>query len=367
MIGSPLLELRMFKHFSGVALCVVVLSSFGLGHAAWAERVLNICVSSTDVKTIVEAVGGDEVSVTYFVKGPDDPHVVEPTRRMIQALAAADLLVIVGNAMEIGWLPDMVEQVGRAELMPGGERKLDLSVNLRTIAGPEGRGVPGSFHPEDNPHFLVDGVEGVKAAAAIRAKLTEIYPEQADYFEANFRAFASEVMTLMLGEALASRHEAEEFEELAIAVERDELAAHLVQHGGEELELGGTLAALEPYRDMKVIGDHDLWPYVARRYGVRVLGYMEPEPGVPPTAPHLAKLIGEMKQYGVRVILTVAYFDPRHAAFVQEQVDGIIVPMAHNPESRPGTDTYLDMLRYNSSALLAALEQAGSEPAAVTP
>ncbi|MEM1097394.1 MAG: metal ABC transporter substrate-binding protein [Planctomycetota bacterium] len=346
---------------AAVCSCVVL----GVGSAAWAEKVLNICVSSTDVKTIVEAIGGDEVSVTNFVKGPDDPHVVEPTRRMIQALAAADLLAIVGEGMEVGWLPGMLEQVGRPELLPGGERKLELSDNLRTIAGPEGRGVPGSFHPEDNPHFLVDGVEGVKAAAAVKAKLSEIYSEQTEFFESNYRTFASEVMTLMLGEPLASALEAEDFEEVAIAIERNELAGFLEERG-IDAELGGTLAALEPYRDLKVIGDHDLWPYVARRYGVRVLGYMEPEPGVPPTAPHLAKLIGEMKKDDVRVILTVAYFDPRHAAFVQEQVDGIIVPMAHNPGSRPGTETYLDMLRYNSKQLLAALEQANAD-AAVAP
>ncbi len=348
---------------------LVIVSCFallGLNGAAMAEH-LKVCASSTDVKTIVEAVGGDLVEVTHFVKGPDDPHVVEPTRRMIQALAAADLLVIVGNAMEEGWLPGMLEQAGRPELMAGGERKLDLSNNLRTIVGPEGRGVPGSFHPEDNPHFLVDGVEGVKAAMAVAAKLSELSPDNADMFESNFRVFAREVMTLMLGEAIASRHEAEDFEELAIAIEQGKLADHLAAHGGGPVELGGTLAAFEPYRDLKVIGDHDLWPYVARRYGVRVLGYMEPEPGVPPTAPHLAKLIGEMRRYDVRVILTVAYFDPRHADFVSEQVDGIIVPMAHNPESRPGTETYLDMIRYNADTLLAALKQANAGATAVTP
>lgn len=344
-LGSPVL----------VGLLLLVSAS-----VARADRVLNVCVSSTDVRTIVEAVGGDEVSVTHFVMGPDDPHVVEPTRRMIQALAGADLLVIVGNAMEEGWLPGMVDQVGRAELMEGGDLYLDLSENLRTIAGPEGRGVPGSFHPEDNPHFLVDGVEGVKAAEAVRAKLTELYPEQADIFAANFRAFAGDVMSLMLGESLAAVLEPDDFEDAAVAIERDELEAFLNDRN-IDAALGGTLAALQPYRDLKVIGDHDLWPYIARRYGVRVLGYMEPEPGVPPTAPHLAKLIGEMKEDGVRVILTVAYFDPRHAAFVQEQVDGFIVPMAHNPGSRPGTDGYVDMLRYNATTLMAALEEAHPE------
>lgn len=332
--------------------------------AVMVERVeaepVKVSVSSTDVGSIVEAVGGDAVSVTGFVKGSDDPHVVEPTRRMVEALAGADLLVIVGNGLEEAWLPDMLAQAGRQELMEGGDRHLDLSVNLRTIAGPEGRGVPGSFHPEDNPHFLVDAVEGVKAASAVAAKLSEISPEQAELFQQGYQDFAEAVMVEMLGEAIASQHGPEDFEEIAIAIERGELAEHLGEHGGEAAELGGQLAAFEVYRDTPVVGDHDLWPYLARRYGIRVLGYLEPEPGVPPTAPHLQGVIAEMKERGARVILTVPYFDPRHARFVADATDAIIVPMANNPGSRPETEAYIEMLRYNAAALREALDEVGA-------
>ncbi len=323
-----------------------------------AAEPVQVSVSSRDVGSIVEAVGGDAVSVTGFVKGPDDPHVVNPTRRMVEALAGADLLVIVGNAMEEAWLPDMLTQVGRPELMEGGDRYLDLSVNLRTIAGPEGRGVPGSFHPEDNPHYLVDAVEGVKAAATVAAKLSEISPEQAEVFEQGYQDFAKAVMIEMLGEAIANKHGPEDFEEIAIAIERGELAEYLGVHGGEAPELGGQLAAFEAYRDTPVVGDHDLWPYFARRYGVRVLGYLEPEPGVPPTAPHLQGVIAKMKERGAQVILTVSYFDPRHARFVADATDAIIVPMAHNPSSRPETDAYIEMLQYNAAMLREALKEA---------
>ncbi|MEM7626388.1 MAG: metal ABC transporter substrate-binding protein [Planctomycetota bacterium] len=350
----------MNRVFLLAASCVL---SLGLVSAALAKP-LKVCVSSTDVKTIVEAVGGDAVSVTGFVKGPDDPHVVQPTRRMIEALARADLLVIVGNALEEAWLPGMVTQAGRAELGAGGKRHLDLSANLRTIVGPEGRGVPGSFHPEDNPHFLVDAVEGVKAAAAVADKLSEVAPEQTDQFEQRYRTFAKAVMVEMLGEAIASKHPAEDFEELAIAIERGKLAEHLAAHGGGDVALGGQLAVFEPFRDTPLVGDHDMWPYFARRYGVRVLGYLEPEPGVPPTAPHLQDVIGEMKARDVGAILTVAYFDPRHARFVADATGAVIAPMAHNPESRPGTESYLDMIRYNAQTLYEVLEKSRAGEAA---
>lgn len=326
------------------------------------NNAIGVAASSTDAKALVEAIGGDAVAVTGFVQGPDDPHVVTPTRRMIEALAGADLLVVVGNGLEEAWLPAMVAQAGRSDLADGGDRRLDLSANLRTIAGPEGRGVPGSFHPEDNPHFLVDPVEGVKAARAVKTRLSKLSPERADAFEANFRAFANAVMVELLGEALAAQHGAEGLEELAIAVERGELAKHLAAIGAEPTPLGGQLAAFEAHRDTPVVGDHDLWPYFARRYGVRVIGYLEPEPGVPPTAPHLQGVIADMKDRGAGVILTVPYFDPRHAAFVADATGAVVAPMANNPDSRRGAEGYLGMVRYNGQTLRAALERAGDTP-----
>ena len=347
-----------------VCLCLVLgLVNAQSAPAQSASEPIRVCVSSTDVRTIVEAVGGDAVEITGFVKGTDDPHVLEPTRRMIEALASADLLVIVGNGLEEAWLPDMIAQARNPELDEGGPRRLDLSDNLRTITGPEGRGVPGSFHPEDNPHFLIDPVEGVKAAGAIAAKLAEISPDHAQAFDQRHRAFAAEVMTEMLGASVASEHTAEEFEELAIAVERGEFDQHLREHGRQGLALGGQLAAFDPFRDTPVVGDHDLWPYLARRYGVRVLGYLEPSPGVPPTAKHLSELVNEMNERDARIILTVHYFDPRHAQFVADSTDALIVPMANNPGSRPGTETYIDWIRYNARTLLDAAEQQAADDA----
>ncbi len=328
---------------------------------------LRVCVSSTDVRMLVGAVGVDGVQVTGFVKGTEDPHVIKPTRRMIENLASADLLVIVGNGLEEAWLPEMLRQVGKPELMPRGSRHLDLSKNLRTIVGPEGRGVRGSFHPEDNPHFLVDAVEGVKAAGAIAKKLGALRPQRAEQFAQAYRAFAREVMIEMLGESVASKHGPEDFEGIAIAIEHGEFDKHMAEHGAAKTPLGGQLAAFEPYRDTPVVGDHDLWPYLARRYGVRILGYLEPKPGVPPTAPHLQKLITKMKKQDARLILTVQYFDPRHARFVADATNGIVVAMANNPDSRPNTRSYLDLLRYNARVLTEALKEAKAAQPASTP
>lgn len=103
------------------------------------------------------------------------------------------------------------------------------------------------------------------------------------------------------------------------------------------------------------MGDHDLWPYFARRFGLEILGYLEPSPGVPPTTKHLQELIGRMKEKDVKILLSNPYFDPQHGAFVSRATGAKIVPMAHQTGARPGTDTYLDLVKYNGARLLEAL------------
>lgn len=322
---------------------------------------LAVCVSSTDAASLVKEVGGDSVRVTGFVKGPDDPHVVNATPSMVAALAEADLLVVVGLGLEDAWLPAMLDQAGNAAVMPGGDNHLDLSVNMRTIAGPEGQGVPESFHPEDNPHYLADPVEGVKAIQTIADKLSELRPDLASEFKQNADTLTHSIIVALVGDHVGGHVDASRLEELAIAIETDQLDAFPALKAQPEL-LGGWLGALRPYTGTPVVGDHDLWPYLARRYGVRVINYLEPEPGVPPTAPHLEQIISQMKESNCRTILTVQYFDPQHAGFVADATGATIVPMANQPGGRPGTDRYLEFINYNAEQLLQALDSlAGNE------
>ncbi len=342
-----------------------LLALAGVWSAPAVGEPLRVCVSTTDVRAIVRAVGGDAVQVTGFVEGPSNPHVIQPSRSMIEALARAELLVVTGLGLEQAWLPGMVETSRNARVRAGGEGYLDLSDNMRTIAGPEGRGVPTSFHPVDNPHYLVDPVEGVKAARAVADELAALRPALAQGFNERFEAFAAEVMTAMLGPAMAQAHAPEDFEALCVAIERGELEQFVQAHGEmppEAAQLGGWLGKFAAFRDTPVVGDHDLWPYFARRYGVRVLGYMEPEPGVPPTVPHLTALMAKMKEADCRTILTIPYFDPRHARFMAHSTDATVVALVNLPEALPGTESYLDFTHHNAQRLYDALESLAVSP-----
>jgi ABC-type Zn uptake system ZnuABC Zn-binding protein ZnuA len=155
----------------------------------------------------------------------------------------------------------------------------------------------------------------------------------------------------MVGEALAKKYD---FEKLALLFERGKLDDFLKSQGEAAL-LGGWLAQLRPYHDIKVVGDHNEWPYFAERFGIQVVGFLEPKPGIPPTTAHLNKLVNEMKTNGVKVVLASAYYDPRYAQFVSENTGAKVASMANQAGARPGTDDYIAMVDYNVRQLVAAL------------
>jgi ABC-type Zn uptake system ZnuABC Zn-binding protein ZnuA len=99
-----------------------------------------------------------------------------------------------------------------------------------------------------------------------------------------------------------------------------------------------------------------MWPYFARRFGLRIIAHMEPKPGIPPTTQHLAAVAELMKAQQARVILANPYYDPRHAQFLMSQAGAKVVNAAHQVGSRPGTDDYLAMVDYNVRQLVAALK-----------
>jgi ABC-type Zn uptake system ZnuABC Zn-binding protein ZnuA len=110
-----------------------------------------------------------------------------------------------------------------------------------------------------------------------------------------------------------------------------------------------------PYAGTKVVADHNLWPYFAQRFGLTLRGFMEPKPGVPPTTRHLHGLVQTMQAERIGLILTSAYYDPRHAQFLAQHTGATMVPLAHHVGARPGTDDYLGMIAYNVGQLVAAL------------
>ncbi|MFQ5515377.1 MAG: metal ABC transporter substrate-binding protein [Myxococcota bacterium] len=324
---------------------------------------LQVCATVPDLASLAARVGGDHVDVFVFAKGSEDAHFVEPRPSFLKRLSRADVLVRVGMDLERGWLPVLTRGARNARILPGSAGDIDASRVIEPLGTPPPgtSRAAGDVHAYGNPHYLLDPLNGLRVARLLRDRLSERFPEGRAVFEAGFAALRSEIESSLVGSELAGRYPVDK---LALLYEHGRLAAFLASQGEANL-LGGWLGRMQPYFGSALVTDHGLWPYFARRFGVRIVGALEPKPGVPPTTRHLRELIDRMRSLGVSAILTSAYYDPRHSRFVAEQTGAQVVPMAHQVGARSNTDDYVKMIAYNVRVLVEALER--SAPASTAP
>lgn len=314
---------------------------------------LKVCCSTPDLGAIAMAIGGDDVSVTTFTKGTEDPHFVEAKPGFVKALATADFFVVTGLELEIGWAPRLQLSARNERIQAGGSGYVDASSVIKPLNVPVGtvdRSM-GDIHAGGNPHFLSDPISGLKVAALLRDKFAAALPAKKEAFASRYGTFRERLGVALVGETLAKKYD---FEKLALLAEEGKLMAFLERFKDREA-LHGWIGSLAGDYGVKVVSDHDLWPYFARRFGLTVAGFLEPKPGVPPTTKHLASLIDRMKADDIRVILSVAYFDPKHAAFVAEHTKARIAEMAHQVGGRPGADDYIAFIDRNVQEVVRAV------------
>ena len=337
--------------YSAVALLVMLISL--AARVAAADAPLRVVATTPELGSLVRTVGGDQVAVVVLAKATQDPHFVEAKPSYIKELNRAALYVANGMELEIGYAPVLLNGARNPGILPGSSGYLDASVVVTPLEVPV---VPidrsmGDVHPFGNPHYLLDPLMGRRVAGLIRDALSSIRPAEAQSFAGRYDDFTRRLDSALVGPTLAQKYDAEK---LATLFEYGKLVPFLEKHG-EAAALGGWLGELAPYYATKVVGDHPMWPYLARRFGLQIVAHLEPKPGVPPTTKHLQEVIETMRGTDVPLILASAYYDPRHADLVAAQTGARVVRMANQAGARPGTEEYLDMVNYNVGQIVAAL------------
>lgn len=278
---------------------------------------LQVCCTVPDLGDLVKQVGGDEVSVTVFTKGAEDPHFVEAKPSFVKALSRADLFVEIGMELEIGWAPVLLQNAGNAKVLGNALGHVDASTFITPLEIPAGtidRSM-GDVHPAGNPHYLLDPQNGLRVAEGLRARLAVLRPEKAADFQRRYDDFAAMLQARQIEWAVA----------------------------------------LKPFAGTQVIADHNMWPYFAACYGLVVSGFLEPKPGMAPTTRHLGEVVGKMKTEHIRTIITASYYDSRHAGFVKAKTGARVVELAHQVGARAEAGDYLSACAYNVKALVEAL------------
>ena len=307
-----------FKRFRGAAIAAVLVLA---ATPALAQGRLNVVTTTEDLTSIAREVGGDRIDVEAIARGYQDPHFVEAKPSFILRLQRADLLVVVGRDLEVGWLPPLIQQSRNSKIQVGANGYLDASMRARILDIPQGQitRAMGDVHPLGNPHYWLDPENGKVIARAIFEKLSQLRSADRAFFEQRLNDFNGRV------DAAAKR----------------------------------WLAAMAPYKGLKVATYHRSFTNFADRFGLDVMGYVEPRPGIPPSPQHTLDLIKEMKQQNVKLVLVEPYFDLRTPNSVGRGTGAEVLVMPPSVGGVKEVTDYFKLFDYNINLLITALRKAG--------
>src|SRR5438309_7621482 len=156
-----------------------------------AQSKLNVIATTEDLAAIAREVGGDHITVDSIAKGYQDPHFVEAKPSFILKLQKADLLILVGRELEIGWLPPLIQQSRNSKVQVGADGYLDASLQARILEIPQGQitRAEGDVHPLGNPHYWLDPENGKIIAREIFDRLSRFRPNERAFFEPRLNDF----------------------------------------------------------------------------------------------------------------------------------------------------------------------------------
>jgi ABC-type Zn uptake system ZnuABC Zn-binding protein ZnuA len=280
----------------------------------------SVITTTEDLASIAREVAGDKAKVESLARGYQDPHFVEAKPSFVIKLNKADLLVAVGRELEVSWLPALVTQARNAKIQPGSNGYLDASLTARILDIPTGQitRAMGDVHPSGNPHYWLDPENGKRMAKAIADKLAALDPPNAAYY----------------GQRYA------DFEKRLTAAE------------------ARWTTLMAPYKGTKVVTYHRSWPNFADRFGLDVIGYVEPKPGIPPSPKHTLALINEMKRQGIKLILVEPYFDLKTPNSIARETGARVVVLLPSVGGEKEITDYIELFDYDLKLLTDAIQAA---------
>ena len=297
----------------GVALVVGAL----LVPGAQAARKLRVVATIPDLKSLVEAVGGDLVEVDSLTRGTQNFHEVEVRLSMMLKLRRAE--VVVENGLDLdAWVDVAIEGANNPEIIRGGRGRIEISKGIELLEVPSARvdRSMGDVHPRGNPHFSLDPGLAPTITQNIVDGLARVAPESRAVFEQNRKAFLTQL----------------------------------------EQRMAQWTKAMEPVKGSKVVVFHPDFIYLLTRFGLQQAATVEDRPGIPPSPQHLVNLIRQMKEEKIKVILVEPWNDIKLANRLAEEAGAKALVMATAVGAVKGADNYIAAIDYNITTLAKALQ-----------
>lgn len=313
--------MKRFDSFLYITICAALLLISFLFTADDASAKVKIVASLPDFAAIAREIGGDKVEVESLAKGYQDPHFVDTKPSYITKLNRADVLIYNGLDLEMGWLPLLVTGARNSKISAlNAEGNVDASTFITNVlevpGGPVDRSM-GDVHTRGNPHYMLDPRNGIPVAKGIAAKLSEIDPENATYYEENYENFANLLKTK-------------------------------IKEWDEELA---------PYKGTEIVSYHKNLLYLSDWAGFREVGFIEPKPGIPPTPSHVAELIKKMKSMNVKLVIASNYYPQKTPSIIAEQTGAAFLSIPTQVGGRDGINTYIDLFDAIVGEITGALKE----------
>ncbi|MEO6612347.1 MAG: metal ABC transporter substrate-binding protein [Chitinophagaceae bacterium] len=300
----------MTKRFN---LMIILLCVFSISRAG----TIRVVTTTTDTKSITELIGGNKVSVSSIATGYQNPHFVDPKPSYIISLTKADMFVTVGLDLETGWSPQLLSSSRNNKIQKGAQGYVDASagVNLLQVPSSANR-AEGDIHIYGNPHYWLDPLNGKIIARNIANGLERVDPSNKAFYEANLQAFFIKI----------------------------------------DAKMKEWQARMAAFKGAKIIAYHNEWVYFETRFGLQIVDFMEPKPGIPPSPSQLVKVIKEVKANNIKVIISSPYFSTSSSDVVAKQTGVKELTLATSVGGFDAIKTYFDLFDYNISQLTATLK-----------
>lgn len=288
-----------------------------LGAPAANAQKLRVVASTTDLKSLTEAITGDLAEVDTMARPNQTPHDVEVRPSLMVKVRRANAMIVNGLGLD-DWADVVAQGSSNANVIPGAPGRIDASRGILVLEVPRTRvdRSMGDVHPSGNPHYTLDPGMAHAVTQNILEGLARIAPQHRAAFERNRRQF------------LARLDEA----------------------------MGRWNTMLAPYKGSPVVVNHALWIYLLTRFGLVQVGTVEERPGIPATANHIVKLVNLMREDRVKAIIAEPWSDFKLVRRIAQEAGAQAAILAATVGSVKGTDTFLDAVDFNVKTLAQVLK-----------
>ncbi len=260
-----------------------------LALAAPALAALNVFATVPEWGALAEELGGDKVKVYVATNALQDPHHIEAKPSLIAGARNADLVVATGAELEIGWLPLVTQRAGNPKIQPGKPGYFEAAAFVSMLEKPTRLDrADGDVHPGGNPHIQTDPRNILRVAAPLIARLVELDPANAAFYQERGKAFA---------------------ERFGAAI-------------------GDWEKRAAPLKGVPIVVQHKAFTYLIAWLGMNEVAALEPRPGVEPTTAWLSEVLALLSRQPAKMVIRGAYQSDRASQWIAERakINAVALP-----------------------------------------